>query len=236
MNLLLLSLSIIIPIPFCWFRRKKYNISLLQLLIIYISFSTVGAIGACIGSYMAGGSILSVRLYGLIIFDSITLLLMSIAMKIDIGTMGDFISVPIMVVCFSSKISCIIGGCCYGFIICETQSGDLIKFPSALFEMVLWAIITVWLLILERKGRSKNVMWATMVIWFGILRLFASFFRGNSKEFIQIVPGVAAGKLWSIVTLLIGLVYLYFLLRKTLGRSPKVSEYFKAILGMESKS
>lgn len=234
MNLLVLSLAIIIPIPFCWFRRKKYNISLLQMLVIYISFSTIGAIGACIGSYMAGGSIASVRLYGLIIFDSIALLIMSHIMKIDIGTMGDFIAVPIMVSCFSAKISCMIGGCCYGFVIRETSAGELIRFPSALFEMLLWAMVSVALLIIEKKGRAKNILWAIMVIWFGVFRFLASFLRGNKKEFIPIFAGISGGKLWSIVAIVIGLIYLYFLTKRNLGRRVKMSEYFKAIVGNSS--
>lgn len=235
MNLLVLSLAIVIPIPFCCFRRKKYNISLFQMIVIYVLFSIVGAIGACIGSFGAGGSIISARLYGLIIFDSIALLLLSHIMKIDIKVMGDFISVPIMVVCFGSKISCLIGGCCYGFVICESTSGNLIRFPSALFEMFLWAAVAAFLIIIEKRGHSENILWPIMVIWFGIFRLLAGFFRGNEQEFIKIWPGVSGSQLWSIVCVLIGMTYLYFFLRKKLGRSPNVSEYFKATLGIGKK-
>lgn len=201
------------------------------MIIIYVVISTVGAIGACVGSYIGGGPIISVRLYGLVIFDSIALLLLSRAMNIDIGKMGDFISVPIMVVCASSKISCWITGCCYGFVIGETQAGELVRFPSVLFEMLLWIITTAFLILLEKRGNSKNMLWAIAAIWFGILRFIASFFRGPGSEFTQVLPGISGGKLWSLVTLIIGLFYLYFFLKRNLNRNPKPIEFVKAIVG-----
>lgn len=231
MSLLVLSLAIIFPIPVCLLRRKKYNISLLQMFIIYVVFSVVGAIGARMGSYAAGASMFSVRLYGLIIFDSIALLLLSRIMKIDIGKMGDFIAAPIMVSCSSAKIGCLINGCCYGFVILETQSGVLDRFPSALFEMLLWAIIAEFLLIIEKNGDSKNNLWAIMVIWFGFFRFLASFLRGNEKEFVQILPGITGAQLWSFVAFLIGVLYLYLSLKRNLNRNPKVSEILKAAIG-----
>lgn len=229
MTLFLLSLTVIIPIPFCLFRRKKYDISLIQMIIIYAVVSTVGAFGACIGAFMSGEPLTSVRLYGLVIFDSALLLLLSCIMKIDIGKMGDFISVPIMVVCFSSKINCYIRGCCTGFVIGETQAGEIIEFPSVLFEMALWALLTVFLIVLEKVGNSKNLLWPIMVIWFGVLRFVASCFR--KSEIIEAIPSISGGKIWSIVTLIVGLIYLYYLLHRNLDRRPKLSEFLKAIMG-----
>lgn len=231
MSIFLLSLTVIIPIPFCLIRRKKYDISLLQMIIIYIVFSTVGAVGACIGAYLSGEPISSVRLYGLIIFDSISLLLLSYIMKIDIGKMGDFISVPIMVTCFSSKINCYIQGCCTGFNICKTQVGEIVRFPSALFEMALWALLTAFLLVLEKSGDSKNILWPIMVIWFGILRFIASCFREYEIPFIETFPNISGGKVWSIVSIIIGFIYLYYLLRRNLNRNPKLLEFLKATIG-----
>ena len=234
MSLFLLSLTVIIPIPFCLFRREKYNISLLQMILIYIIVSTVGAIGACMGAYMSGEPISSVRLYGLIIFDSVALLILSNIMKIDIGEMGDFVAVPIMVVCFSSKINCFIHGCCYGFVICETQAGEIVRFPSVLFEMALWALLTIFLLIVEKKQKSKNTLWAIMVIWFGIFRFIASCFRGYEKGFIEALPGISGAKIWSLVTLCIGLTFMYYFLKRNLNRKPKALEFLYAMLGADT--
>ena len=199
------------------------------MIIIYAVVSTVGAFGACIGAFMSGEPLTSVRLYGLVIFDSALLLLLSFVMKIDIGKIGDFVALPIMVVCFSSKINCYINGCCTGFVIGETQAGEIIKFPSALFEMALWALLTVILIVLEKVGNSKNLLWPIMVIWFGVFRFVASCFR--ESEIIEAIPSISGGKIWSIVTLIVGLIYLYYLLHRNLDRRPKLSEFFKAITG-----
>ena len=231
MSLFLLSLTVLIPVPFCWLRREKYDISLSQMLIIYVVVSAVGAVGACIGSFVAGGPITSVRLYGLIILDCGALFALSRLMRIDIGRLGDFISVPIMVVCFSSKINCLLTGCCRGILLFETAAGTPVRFPSAIFEMLLWATLAALLLLAEKRGTAKNTLWAVAVIWFGILRFFVSLLREFPERLTAVLPGVSGGMLWSAVAFLLGVVYLYYFLKRGLGRKPKLSELLRASVG-----
>ena len=173
-----LALAIIIPFPLCLFRMKKYNISFAKMLVIYVLTSCIGASGAFIGSALAGGSIFGMRLYGLMIFDFVGMFLLSILLKINIGKLGDFVAPPLMAVCFSAKIACLVSDCCYGFVISQPQGQEPIRFPSVLFEMTLWLVFTVLLLVLEKSGKSKNALWPLTLIWFGIARYFADLLRG----------------------------------------------------------
>ncbi|MBE6665417.1 MAG: hypothetical protein E7603_04215 [Ruminococcaceae bacterium] len=231
MHLKLLLWAVLLPIPFCVFRKKKYDISWKQLLLIYVIVSFMGAIGACFGSVISGGAFIGVRLYGLMMFDTVTLVLLHYLLKLPIGKLGDFISVPIMMVCASSKISCYIGDCCYGMILYYNE-GQPVRFPSALAEMGLWILLTAFLLLIEHRGKAKNLMWPIALIWFGVVRFSMDYFRGPASERAPFVFSLTYGRFWSLIVFIMGLVLLYIALRKTLERNPKIKEYVKAIFGI----
>ena len=81
-----------IPFPLCYFRMKKYDISLPKMLIIYLIVSTVGFIGARFGPSFVGIKDAGVRLYGLVLLDAIALVPLSKMMKVGIRDMGDFVA------------------------------------------------------------------------------------------------------------------------------------------------
>jgi len=231
MNALVLILAVCIPFPLCLFRMKKYRISLKQMLLIYLVFSVVGAIGACIGSAVDGGTIAGKRLYGLVIFDTMALLIMSRVLKMEVGHLGDYIALPIMATCFASKIDCIVKGCCYGFTLYQLEMQQPVRFPSAILEMIVWAIMTVLLIVLERSKKSTNTLWPIGLIWFGSARFLADFLRGSKIEKEILLLGLTGGQFWSLVTLIIGLVFLYLTVSKLNSRKPTAGEFFKAMMG-----
>lgn len=200
------------------------------MIIIYLAFSFVGLIGAKVGSLVAAGSFSGRRLYGLMIFDTVNLLVMSKLLKIEVGKFGDFIAPAIMATCASSKIDCLINNCCVG-IIMYNMDGIYVKFPSAFVEMTMWTIFVVLLLIIEKKGNVSGMMWPISMIWFGTARYLVDFLRGSNLEKIPILFGMPGGRLWSLVALIIGIIFLYFTLKNKLERLPKVSEFFKSIVG-----
>lgn len=229
---LLLILTMGIPFPFCLFRMKQFGISFKKMLLIYIVFSMVGLAGASIGAAAAGGAIAGRRLYGLMIFDTAALIIMSRFLHMEVCKLGDFIAVPIMAVCASAKIDCLMNNCCRGFLMCY-QGTEAIYFPSAILEMVIWSIFVVLLLLIEKKGSAAGTLWPVSMIWFGTVRYLVDFLRGSEwekKPFFFTMPG---GQFWSLIALLIGVVFLYIVLKKKLGCSPSVAEFGKSILGMK---
>ena len=213
MNIVVLALAIIIPFPLCLFRRKAYNISFRQMLLIYLVFSCAGAVGACVGAFVSGEVIRSQRLYGLMLFDEITLLIMHRLLKMESGVLGDFVSVPLMAVCFSAKIDCIHRGCCYGIVLCELEAEQVVRFPSAIFEMAIWGIYVLLLLAVEKKGKAVGTMWPLTMIWFGFTRYMVDFLRGSLSLQVPFVFGMTAGRFWSLIVLVIGFIHLYFSLK-----------------------
>lgn len=229
---LLLALTMGISFPFCLFRIKKFNISLKKMLLIYIVFSMVGLVGACVGSFISGGSIEGRRLYGLMLFDTIALLIMSKLLRIEIGQLGDFIAVPIMATCVSAKIDCLMNNCCRGFVM-NPHAGESIRFPSAIIEMVIWSIFVVLLLLIERKRHATGVLWPISLIWFGTVRYLVDFFREGSGGSELLLGLMSGAQFWSLIALLIGLVFLFVVLRKKSGHNPTIGELCKTIFGMQ---
>ena len=235
MKALTLLLAVIIPFPLCLFRMKKYGISLKKMLLIYIVVSTVGAIGACVGAIISNESALSQRLYGLMLFDTALLFALSPLLKVRLADMGDFVIVPIMAVCFSSKISCLVQGCCYGVTLRGIPWFSEIRFPSVIFEMVIWGMMTLLLLAIERSQLAKGALWPIGMIWFGIARFAVDFLRGSAWEKRVFVLGLTGGQFWSLVVLLGGAIYLYIVLMHRFQRKPRVQEWLYAGIGIVSK-
>lgn len=228
-TVILLLLAMTIPFPLCLFRMKKYGISLSKMLIIYLVVSGIGFIGARFGPTVVGIENAGIRLYGLVLFDFIAIFPMSRIMKIDISKYADFIAPPIMAVCASSKISCWLNGCCRGFVMYYDE-GEVVRFPSVITEMAIWAIFVVLLLIIEKKC-VEGSLWPILMIWFGFVRFAVDFLRGSETERIPYFAFLSGGQFWSLVTMFIGIICLYIVLKNKLERSPSVVELLKTTFG-----
>lgn len=231
MNYLVLILAIVFPIPFCLFRMKKYHISMPKLLAIYLFVTISGIIGAAVGAAVSGGTLLGKRLYGLMIFDTLAIELLSPLLKIEKGKLGDFVAVPIIVTCFASKIDCIVRGCCYGIIVYRFETAPAIRFPSAAFEMIIWGVLAIILLRIECSGKAKNTLWHIALIWFGLMRFLTDFLRGSDSERRILMLGMTGARIWSFVTMVLGMILLYMTIKKMNGRNPTLLEYAKATIG-----
>lgn len=231
MNILVLLLAVVIPFPLCLFRMKKFGISLKKMLLIYVVVSTVGAIGACVGSAVDGGTIMGKRLYGLMLFDTVLLFALSPLVKVEQKALCDFVAVPIMAVCFASKIDCIVKDCCHGIVLYRLENNMPVRFPSAIMEMTIWGIMTILLVLIERSGKARGLLWPIGMVWFGLARFLADYMRGAWYEREILLLGLTGGRFWSLVTLLLGLVILFVFMTQINGRKPGVKEMGKALLG-----
>ena len=233
MDIFVLTLAIIIPIPFCLFRRKRYGIGWRQLLLVYASISLVGAIGACVGSFLAGGSIKGIRLYGLMLFDAMFLPLVAKLIRSEVGQLGDFVAVPVAMSCAASKINCAIEGCCKGLVLYHDQSQQAVRFPSQIFELSLWVLLAAYLLVLETRKKSENLLWPIFMVWFGLLRYAVDFLRGSALEKLPFFFTMPGGRFWSLIVFILGLLWLFFALKDKLDRKPKLIEIVRSLFGLE---
>ena len=215
-------------------RRKKYDISLVKCFALHIVVTILTTLGANFGSFIGGMSLLGLRLYGILLLDTFALFVLARVFKIEIGMLGDYLGPGIIAVCCIVKVPCIIDGCCYGKELFVNSSGVAVRFPSQIVEFSIWALLTIWLIWIERKGNHKNYIWAITSIWFGIIRFLVDFMRGNAVEMRLEILGMPAGRFWSLVVAILGCVLLFLLFRKYQKRSPSIKEMLRLIIGMKA--
>lgn len=231
---MLVSISMGVAILFVtllW-RRKMYDVSVGKTFVILLWFTVTTTVGALLGSFLGGMSFLGLRLYGMLLLDTVMMFAMAWCLRIDIGRLGDFLSVSIIAICAIVKIPCMVDGCCYGKVLLTSAAGNAVRFPSQIVEFSMWALLTIWLCVLERKGQLKNMLWSIATIWFGILRFIVDFMRGNPVEMRLVILGLPAGRFWSLVVASIGIVYLLYSFRKYRGRFPSFKEGLGCIVGL----
>lgn len=226
----LLLLTMAIPFPLCYFRMKEYDISLPKMLLIYLVFSTVGFIGAWFGPALVGIEDSGIRLYGLVLFDLMALFVMSMVLRIDMRILGDFVAPPIMAVCACSKINCMIHNCCRGIVMWHNGEQSIL-FPSAIVELIIWAVFVVALLMVERKKTADGFMWPQLMIWFGITRCLVDFLRGSVWERRPYFMFLSGGQFWSLVAAVAGVLLMIYTFHKNWKRFPTMAEAFFIALG-----
>ena len=212
-------------------RRKKYEMSWLWVLLVLVVFFAMGAAGAMFGSGISNRGFLGIRLYGLIMFEIMSVYLVSWWKKASPQQVGDYVAAPIASLCCGAKVNCLVLDCCYVFVLYEQEMQEPIRFPSVLLEMTMWAALAVALVIFEKKKTVDGLLFPIMVIWFGILRYIAHFFRGSAFDQDPFLFWIPAARFWSLVVAAMGLVLLYFWLKKQLARKPTVREILRVCIG-----
>ena len=232
MNLRIACLTVLFALPTIIPRRKKYEMSWLWVIIVLALFFTMGALGAMFGAGISNNGWLGIRLYGLIMFEFISVYLVSWWKKAPPQQVGDYVAAPIASLCAGAKVNCMVLDCCWGFLLYENEVQQIeIYFPSVLMEIAMWLTLAVVLVIFEKKKTVDGLLFPIMAIWFGFLRYIAGFFRGASTEHTPFVLWIPAGRFWSLVVSAMGFVLLWFWLKKQLERKPNVKEMLRVCIG-----
>lgn len=231
MNLRISILTVLFALPTIIPRRKKYGMSWLWVFLVLLLFFVMGAIGAMFGSLISGGAFLGIRLYGLIMFEIISVYLTGWWKKASPQQVGDYVAAPIASLCSGAKINCLSEHCCLGFILYKEEMKAPVYFPSPLLEVITWAGLAVVLVLFEKRNRITGLLFPVMVIWFGVLRYIVHFFRGSALDQAPFLLWIPAARLWSLVVVAMGFVLLYFWLKKKLERKPTVKEMLRVCIG-----
>lgn len=213
-------------------RRKKYDVSIKKLVAIHFVVTVFTTLGANLGSFLGGMSFLGLRLYGILILDTITMFVLSKLFKMDIGQMGDYLAAPIIAVCCIVKVPCILGGCCYGIELFTNAAGNVVRFPSQIVEFSIWAALTIWLCMIETKGYHMNMLWSIATLWFGIIRFLVDFMRGNPSEMQLVIMGLSGGKFWSLFVAIMGVAYMVYSFKKYMNSSLSMQKLARVAFGL----
>lgn len=102
------------------------------------------------------------------------------------------------------KIACYFADCCYGRIITLSDTISF-RFPSQIVESII-SFFTMFIFInLIRKGSQRGLVVFWYFIIYGIERFFLSFLREPGHT----ICGLQDGQFWSVVSIVLGLIFLY---------------------------
>ena len=209
-----LIISTILRIVLGYVQKDIWKIRTYKYFIITPVMSIVGAFGAKIASYIAYGRFSGTRLYGtvlaLAIFGAVLAIMLCIPYRELYGfsSVGTWLSIAIM------KVPCILQGCCAGRTLFTDSSGNPVLFPSQIVETVIAALFFIWFFRLAKTKYPHGAMFPLMMVWYGIYRYAVDWMRGHPLEQSPFVLWIPAGRFFSLLILIIGLVSLYLVVKK----------------------
>lgn len=188
------------------YLRKFYQLNIWKTVMLSVILTISGTIGTKVLYWIENGSMGGVSFFGAIFFAPILMILVAVIMKISIGTVLDICAPAECMMLTLMKISCLTSGCCKGRII--GVIGDVsIRFPSQIVEMIASFILMLCLVILIKKNKYHNQIYACYMIGYGVMRFTLNWFR-ETTEFILKLP---AGNFWSIISVCCGIVIIWYM-------------------------
>ena len=225
-----LLISAVLRIVLGYVQKDIWKIKTYKYWIIVPSMTVVGTLGAKTASWIAYGRFSGTRLYGTVlaiaIFGAVLAIILCIPYRELYGfsSGGTWLAVTVM------KVPCIIDGCCAGRVMFTNSSGNPVLFPSQIVETVVAALIFVWFYRLGQSKYSHSRLFPLAMIWYGIYRYLADFMRGHPVEQSPFILWIPAGRFFSLMILIIGLIAMYLIVKK---ESNKVTakEYIYSLIG-----
>lgn len=189
---------------------NKYNeFRLLKLIVNTILLTVSGVFGTMVMYLIETGEFGGLSYYGAVLFIPVFMAFFAFISKQNMAKVLDFSAYGSCAMLAVMKVDCLVKGCCYG----RTFATSGFTFPSRILEGINGFIIMLILLKLLQKYHTKleGKIYPIYFIIYGCTRFVYNFFRGDLEAFLWIIP---QGHLWSIISIIIGVVWLAILLNK----------------------
>ena len=111
------------------------------------------------------------------------------------------------------KIDCYLSGCCFGKYLPSLE----VQFPSQIADIIIGIGVTAVLLLIEHK-KPKAHLYPLLMVIYGAARFAVDWFRYVAKPWKWILPPTL---IWSLLSILIGAVWLIVLSRRRKGKVKK---------------
>lgn len=204
---LLLLVCAVVMLFLTGIRRMNYGISLLKWIPITVLIAILGLLGTYIMFFLENGKWYGQSFFGAVLFFPILLLPVAAIFCIPIADLLDYATPAGIALLAPFKLNCYLGGCCGGKVLFFDENGIATHFPSQIVEMVVAIVLTIVLMHLERKPSFRRKIYPICIIAYGVIRYFLNFFRVEQTDFLFSMP---AGNLWSLVSVVMGILLLVF--------------------------
>ena len=208
--------AMLIPIMI---QSSWYNIKWYKSILIAILLTVAGTIGTYILYYIENGWIGGTSFFGAVFFVPLLFFGVAKMLKMPYGTLMDICAPAECIMLSIMKVQCLISGCCGGRGI--SFAGNTFVFPSQIAEMINALIIMIILMAISRKERNRGLIFPYYMVIYGISRFVLNIFRDVWVTTDMIIP---YGNIWSIVSIIIGVVAIVVINRKAKKQSHPLNE------------
>lgn len=204
-----LCFSILVLLTFA--RRKKYKISIIKWIPVTVGIAAMGLLGTYIMFYIENGEWYGQSFYGAVLFFPGLLMPVAVLFRISVWDLLDFATPAGLALLAPFKLNCYLGGCCGGKVLFYDEHGLPTHFPSQIVEMFIAVVLVCMLLLIEKLPKCKHRIYSICIITYGAIRFGLNFFRLEQNDFLF---GLPAGNLWSIVSVVFGILLWVIIARK----------------------
>lgn len=177
-----------------------------KLLVSTIVLALVGFGGAKLLYSIENGGWFGTSFYGAVFFPPLFMVLLALLLHVPPLDLLDLCAPAECVMLAILKIQCAVNGCCGGILLTTTADGVYIRFPSQIAELLNALALMIVLLHFIHKGVWRGRIYPMYMLLYGITRFVFNLLRDTTPFLL----GLPAGNFWSLISIMIALIWLYF--------------------------
>ena len=182
-------------------RKKQFpQVAVWKMVLLTLLLLITGVAGTMILAYIEMGEFGGTSFYGAVLLVPI-LILPAMLMKITYRDILNLCAPAECAMLVVMRFDCLDKGCCFGRYFPKLG----FQFPNQIAEMVVGLSIMVILIWLHKKDRQVQ-LYPRYMILYGVCRFILQGFRYGGTE--PWVMGLSQGHFWSLVSIVIGAVWL----------------------------
>ena len=168
--------------------------------------TVLGVLGAKIMFLLESGFWAGASFYGAVFFPPLFMVLLALLLHVPPLDLLDLCAPAECVMLAILKIQCAVKGCCGGILLTTTADGVYIRFPSQIVELLNALALMIVLLHFIHKGVWRGRIYPMYMLLYGITRFVFNLLRDTTPFLL----GLPAGNFWSLISIMIALIWLYF--------------------------
>ena len=189
--------------------RIRIKMSVSKTLLFSVLLMVTGLLSTKIMAFIESGSIKGQSFFGAVFFLPLLLLPVAKLIREDRRTVLDLSAPAVCAMLAVMKVSCYLSGCCAGKILYTyyKQNDNTLytcRFPSQLVELANAVFLLLILLLLLSNSKRAGALYPAFMVLYGVTRFILNLFR----ETTPFLFGLPAGNFWSIISVVIGAVWL----------------------------
>lgn len=183
--------------------RKYYGFVRWKVILSAVCLTITGVTGASYMFFIESGHMGGVSFYGALFFAPVVMAVLAAVLRIPVGRMLDICAPAECIMLALLKIRCIYFDCCNGIVLYETEQVS-VRFPSQVTELITALCIMFVLIRFIKENRYENQIYAWYMVIYGATRFVLNAFR-ETTPFVWILP---AGSFWSIISVIVGTMWI----------------------------